>query len=160
MQSECYQIKRNEILFQNLDNIDLYQFFISWTTGFKPGSFHFRVFCEALSKQIQKCSYKLHHAFLLFVFRRAWVDFREHWNIMILLKLFVTFQFALNSDTVTDTGPKEVSAEISSLNIYLILCFCTPWSFVGNGVGLYLFLPSTTDRTWSAAHWPFDHQII
>jgi len=38
---------------------------------------------------------------------------------MVLLKLVGSVQFALNSHTITDTGPTDVSPRISGLNMQL-----------------------------------------
>ena len=161
MQNEYQKIERNKILFQNLDNVVLYQVVIYWIIGFKPA--HFMSVCCARHSvnRYSNAAINFTMSFCLFAFRRVWVEFHEHSNLMILLKPVCTFQFALNSDTVTDNGPKEVSAGISSLNIYLTLSFCKSCSCVGNGVQLHLFVTSTLDRSrWSIGHWSLDPQII
>jgi len=71
-------------------------------------------------------------SFCLFKLKCVQFHFHEHCNIMVLLKLVVTFLFELHSDTVTDTWPEDVSPPISSLNLQ-VKSFCTSWRCVGEG---------------------------
>ena len=97
-------------------------------------------------------------SFRLFPFKSVWFDFHEHCNIIILLKPVATFQFALNSYTVTDSGHKEVPTRMSSLNMHLTWSFCTPWRYVGQWGSATLI--RNFDTTWkqvvncTLATWP------
>ena len=161
MQNECYKIKRIKLLYQNLDKIDWHPFLFPGFQALKLAHFIFVCCMKHSVNRYSNAATNFIMSFSLFAFRRVWVDFNENWNIMILLKFVKSFQLALNSDTVKDTGPKEIYTELSSLNRQLVSSFCKPWSCVGNGVRHHLFLFSTLNRNrWSNAHWPHDPQIV
>jgi hypothetical protein len=106
-------------------NVDCYHFLFSGLLALKFAYFIFQCCGKHSANRYNNGAITLTVSFRLFIFKRVWVDLHEHWNIKILLKHVGTFQFTLNPDTITDTGPTEVSARISSLNMYLT-SFCTP----------------------------------
>ena len=80
---------------------------------------------------------------------------------MVLLKLVGTFHLALNSHTVTDTGPRDVSCQISSLNMQMNFSFCTSYWCMGISLQLHLFVTYILDSNrWSSAHRPLDPNDI
>ena len=86
--------------------------------------------CRHLVNRYNYAAIQFTMSFRLFAFKSVWFYFHEYCNIIILLKLVSTFQFALNPHTVTDSGHKEVSARMSSLNMHLTWSFCTTWRYV------------------------------